>query len=121
MHKLYQNLLILLIISLTITFNSCEKTDVNPQLQITVLDINNNKVNGATVELYNSLEDWDGRINKIANSSTNNDGIVIFSDLNEIVYYFYAVKDSLNNSESGIMLKDPLQKNKLVKILTTIN
>jgi PKD repeat protein len=44
-------------------------------------------VDGASVILYPSLNDWNNQTNKIIEGFTDNDGIVVFADLDPIVHY----------------------------------
>lgn len=44
-------------------------------------------VEGASVILYPSLADWDNQQNMISEGFTDNDGIVVFADLDPIVHY----------------------------------
>lgn len=108
-------------IFLSVFFNGCiEKEyvylDVTPQLEITVKDETNNTIAGATVNLYNSEEDFYQKENPVQTKVTNGSGIVLFKDLSEIIYYFYAEKGELNNYYEVVTFAKPLRKNEIKSV-----
>jgi len=116
---------IIRVLLFVLLFASCtkEKTeyvDNLPQLEITVVDISHSGVNGATVTLYANEDDLKAKANGLANKTTNEDGIALFTDLEEKVYYFYAEKAEMNNSKSITLIGEKLAINVKAKIQTTI-
>lgn len=72
---------------------SCTKTehkDMSPQLKIIVKNHDLSIVLEATVDLYQNVDDFQQGINVIKTGITDQTGSILFSDLDEIVYYFYA-------------------------------
>lgn len=101
---------------------SCEKTvfiDNPPQLEITVLDESGNRVQDANVTLYGSEEDWKAKSTALQSELTNSQGVVLFENLEEQIYFFYAQKDKLSNEESISALDKELQFN-IKALITTI-
>lgn len=108
----HKNLFILSIFMLI--FIGCEKkeyVDVAPQLKINVIDEIGNKVEDATVKLYETEQDWLDSTNVIRTKTTNNDGVVLFKNLEEKIYYFFVSKDNLNNKMTIATHENTLKKN----------
>ena len=110
---------------LFILFTACskEKTeyiDNTPQLEVTVVDLSHTTVADATVTLYASEVDLKAKTNSLKSGTTNSEGIVLFSDLEENVYYFYAEKAEMNNTKSTSLISEKLQINMKVTVQTTI-
>lgn len=102
-------------------FASCIKPDMNPRLEISVVDTNGDPVPEAYVSLYEDIDEWGLVMNPVQVwKQTDSTGKVLFVGLNEIVYYFMIKKGELDNSEGFIVLENPLIKNELVRILVTI-
>ena len=104
----------------TIILISCETVefvDNAPQLEVTVLDESGSRVQQANVILYGSEMDWRNQSNPLQSKLTNSLGVVLFENLEEQVYYFYAQKYELSNQESISVLDKELQIN--VKALVT--
>jgi len=79
---------------------SCKKTemrDLPPQLKLLVSDIDQNPVNGASADLYLTIEDFMENTNSIMSDTTDNEGIVIFTELEELHYFFYVEKSGKSN------------------------
>lgn len=115
--------LILIISILLITLNSCEtivNIDTPPQLEITVLDIDGNSVQEANVSLFETESDWKNKTNQLFTKKTNNNGIVLFENLESKIYYFYVEKLNMNNIESIAVIDKELQTNIKAKIKTII-
>ena len=73
------------------------RSDVNPQLEIIVKTESGQLVTNASVSLFLTEEDWKDNINIIQSGNTNNEGSILFTDLEEIQYYFFASKGEMNN------------------------
>lgn len=87
-----------------LSFWSCDDMDDNEiarnptTLELTVRDGDGVAVDGATVKLYSSEEDWISEENQIGAALVSDvNGKVIFTDLTDANYYFLAEKDCLNN------------------------
>jgi PKD repeat protein len=63
--------------------------DIPPtRLEVTVREyFDNYVVSGASVILYPSLADWEDQTNAVAEGRTDNDGVVVFTNLEPINYY----------------------------------
>lgn len=114
------------ILALVLFLFSCtekEYIDAAPQLLFTVVADNLVFVEGASVSLFNSQEDWENHSNVVASLQTDGNGQVLFENLDEQIYYFYIEKGDLNNLADVAALSEPLQigrKSELfVKIMDT--
>lgn len=114
------------ILALVLFLFSCtekEYIDAAPQLLFTVVADNLVFVEGASVSLFNSQEDWENHSNVVASLQTDGKGQVLFENLDEQIYYFYIEKGDLNNLADIAALSEPLQigrKSELfVKIMDT--
>lgn len=110
---------------LFILFTACSKekteyTNNAPQLEITVVDLSHTAVANATVTLYASEDDLKAKTNPLGNSLTGSDGAALFTELEEIIYYFYAEKEEMNNTKSTSLIGEKLQINVKATIQTTI-
>lgn len=74
---------------------------IKTQLHITVRDELGNTVEEATVQLFESEEDYLKEENVIAEGFTDKKGIVKFKDLQEMPYYVIVRKDDKDNSGGG--------------------
>lgn len=81
-------------------------TIVNPTtLRVKVIDILGNPISGATVTLYNNLNDFNNFTNPVASTITNASGYFNFSsntsNISTVAYYYYisnGCKDNINNA-----------------------
>jgi hypothetical protein len=92
----------------------CGKTnyiDNKPKLKIQVLDLEDELVENAIVSLYNSKIDWTNKTNTIAQLPTNENGIVLFEELDEKQYFFFVEKESLTNIFDIYTHETPLEIN----------
>ena len=79
---------------------ACVKTEYvkpEPQLLFTVVSGNMIFVEGATVSLYETQNDWESGINVVDSLQTDSTGQALFEDLKEQRYFFSVVKGELNN------------------------
>ncbi len=97
-----------------------EFIDNPPQLEITVVDISQVQLSGVSVTLYNTEEDWKSKANPVVVDSTDSKGIVVFSDLMEQRYYFFAEKSEMNNMKTVAVIADSLKINVKATIQTII-
>ncbi|MCU0458873.1 MAG: PKD domain-containing protein [Bacteroidales bacterium] len=75
-------------------------------------------VEGASVILYPTLQDWDNETNAIVEGFTNAAGKVVFTNLQSKVYYidvWHATHNNytLRDEDVGFIMTDKLQKNQL--------
>ncbi len=97
-----------------------EFIDNPPQLEITVVDAQQTFVSDAIVQLYETEENWKAKSNSVTEKRTGNDGIALFSGLEEKKYYFYVEKAELNNIKSLSVIRDSLKINVKATIQTVI-
>lgn len=74
---------------------------IKTSLNITVRNGLGNIVEGATVQLFETEDDYLKEQNAVAKDSTNKYGIVKFKDLKAISYYVIVRKDDKDNSWGG--------------------
>lgn len=115
----------ILFLLLQVIFISCskEKTeyiDNLPQLEITVVDMSHTAVANASVTLYANEADLKASTNSLLSSTTNSEGIALFTELEEKTYYFYAEKEEMNNTKSLSLISEKLQINVKATVQTTI-
>ena len=85
-------------------------------LRITVLDELGNRVEGATIKLYESDKDYRASENEVAEAQvTDEKGRVTFKDLESKVYFIDARKGNKNNNGAGVQT-DKLEEKKLNKV-----
>jgi len=119
--KLFPGLLT--IVFIFVFLMGCKKyieVDVDPQLEITVTDESANIVVGATVKLFTTEEDFLVNENSISTKTTDTAGQVLFEDLDEAIYYFYAEKGDLNNYYEVVTFAKSLKKNEIKTITCVI-
>lgn len=115
--------ILFLLVQLTILSCSKEKTeyiDNLPQLEITVVDLSHSVVADSKVTLFANEDDLKAKTNPLGNSLTDSNGIALFSDLEEKIYYFYAEKAEMNNAKSISLISEKLQINVKATVQTTI-
>jgi hypothetical protein len=74
---------------------------IKTQLHITIRDGLGNTVEGASVTLYNTAEDYDKEQNPVQTGTTDAKGIVKFKELKTQEYYVLAKKGDMNNFGGG--------------------
>jgi hypothetical protein len=74
---------------------------IKTTLHITVRDDLGNIVEGATVQLFETEDDYNKEENVVAEGTTDKYGIVKFKDLKAIAYYVIIRKDDKDNSGGG--------------------
>lgn len=83
-------------------------------------------VGGASVRLYPSLNDWDGETNLVNEGFTDGDGIVVFSDLDYIVYYTdvweeYHDNYALRDEDVGFIRTPEIIPNKINRFIAYVD
>jgi len=94
--------------------------DNKPQLEIHVFSNDSLLIAGAYVQLFQSLDDWYNKSHLIDSTYTNQDGVALFKELEETVYYFYVTKDSMDNTQGIVYFENPLKKNEIKVLEITI-
>jgi hypothetical protein len=102
---------------------SCKKSGTTSppttSLQITVTDNLGNTVQGALVALYSSESDFNNDVNRVNLQTTDSKGIVTFSNLQAIKYYWFAQNGCRNNIFGSVMTTNPITAN-IKNTVTTI-
>lgn len=98
-----------------------EIIDTPAQLQIHVVDESNTSIAGAEVSLFATLDDWQNSANVLSTQTTDSDGTVLFTDLDEKIYYFWVEKDELNNNFSVAATEKKLSINVVAQVEVVIN
>ncbi len=102
---------------------SCKKTvyqDMNPQLKVVVKNSDQNPVKDASVYLYASVDDFQNNTNVVNSGTSDETGSVLFTDLQEVIYYFMAEYDGKCNCYGVSATSDSLQKGYVVIVETII-
>lgn len=96
-------------------------------LEIEVLEYYDNyPVEGASVRLYSTLNDWDNETNIVNEGFTDADGIVVFADLDNIVYYvdvWEATHDNyaLRDEDVGFVRTPGITPNKINRFIAYVD
>lgn len=108
-----KRLLTLTLLSITLfSFNTFLPTN----LKVTVLDEVGSYVEGASVTLYGTEDDYRNEENAISETmKTNEKGQVTFKKLEPKMYFIYVEKGDLNN-DGGAAQTNPLEEGKLNKV-----
>ena len=89
-------------------------------LKITIIDELGNVVEGATVKLYETEEDYRADENaSFGPALTNEKGIVKFKELKPISYYIYVEKGDQRNDGAGVLTGE-LEEGKVNKVNVVI-
>jgi len=94
--------------------------DVAPQLEIIVKTETGQLVSRAQVSLFETEDDWINKTNIVQSGETDGQGCILFSDLDEIKYYFLAVKNSMTNRNEVSETNEVLKVNVKAIVETTI-
>jgi hypothetical protein len=117
---IYTVFVLILLLNIQCTEKEYVDVDVNPQLEVLVLDIESNFVSGVTVKLFSTEEDLISKTGEIQSISTDSDGKAIFNELEEKIYYFYAEKGNLNNYFDVVTFLEPLSENQIKNVTCII-
>lgn len=74
---------------------------IKTTLHITVRDDLGNIAEGATVQLFETEDDYNKEVNVVAEGTSDKYGIVKFKDLKAIAYFVIIRKDDKDNSGGG--------------------
>jgi len=100
---------------------SCSKPDTLPQLEISVVNMEGQPVPQVMVGLFDNLEEWSMMENPVQVwRETGQDGKVLFMDLQEKIYFYYADGDSLSNIGHEIQLRESLNVNEIRQVIVSI-
>ncbi len=108
----------------TIFFFNSGQVETNEQLlptklRVTVIDGLGNFVEGASVSIYETEEDYRGSVNAVANCDTDKKGRVTFKGVKPIAYYIEAKQGDKNNNGEGVKT-GKLAEGKINKVNTVI-
>lgn len=84
-----------------------------PELIISVKDTNNLAIPKAAVFLYDDIDAWYAKENELKQDSTNDQGTVVFKNLESKIYYVFVSKDSLSNQHGIAKTSDSLKLNEI--------
>lgn len=92
---------------------------IKTTLHITVRDELGNIVDGASVQLFETEEDYLKEENIVAQDSTDKRGVVRFKDIKPMAYYVIVRKDDKDNSGGGERTAelDPKRINKVTIVI----
>lgn len=108
---------ILLALGFLITL--CAFQIIKTQLAVTVRDEVGNTVEGATIILFETEEDYNAEKNAVAQGTTDKKGIVKLRELKATSYYVIARKDDKDNSGGGEQT-GKLEPNRINKVTIVI-
>src|SRR5690606_10572589 len=74
---------------------------IKTSLNVTVRDEVGNTVEGATVQLFKTEEDYNKEENAVAEATTDKKGVAKLKDLEALPYYILVKKGDLNNFGGG--------------------
>ncbi len=94
---------------------SAQKKLLPTSLRITVIDGLGNYVEGATVKLFTSKEDYLNTKNEVATAQTNRKGQVTFKKLKPVPYFIDARTEDKNNDGEGVETQ-PLLEGRINKV-----
>lgn len=101
---------LLLLAAMLFSFSNRQLIPVS--LRVTVLNELGNPEKGATVTLYKTQQDYEKEQNPAFPAQTTNDkGVVIFRDLQPVIYHVSAVKGDRDNA-AGATQTDTLKANR---------
>ena len=111
--------ILLFFFSSTFVQHTPEEQLLPTKLRITVIDGLGNFVEGASVSIYDSEDDYRASANPIATEVTDKKGKVIFKGLKPISYFVEAKKEEMNNNGEGVRTA-PLSEGRVNKVNTVI-
>ncbi|MEP0369046.1 MAG: SpaA isopeptide-forming pilin-related protein [Cyclobacteriaceae bacterium] len=111
--------LVALILLGVFAFSPADDGFLPTRLRVTVIDGLGNFVEGATVKIYSTEDDYRASENAVGTMTTDEKGRVKFKELEPISYFIDARKDDLNNDAEGVKTA-PLEEGQLNKVNTII-
>lgn len=103
-------------------FAACDKPDNLPQLEILVLNADNQPVPGAYAALFTSYEEWLSLKNPVQVwRKADADGHILFSDLQETMYYIYVRSGEADNALDEISTGQTLSVNERLVVVIHIH
>ena len=112
----------MLFISSLLCFSSCTKVDTPPGLELRVVNTAGDPVSGVMLGLFDSMEEWSMRENPVQVwKRTDDTGRVLFVDLKEQIYFFFADGENKSNIAHEIRIIEALKLNEIRKITVTID
>ncbi len=90
------------------------------KLQVTVIDNLGNNIEGATIIVYSSAEDYKNNENQLIKGKTDSKGRYQFKGLESKPYFLNVRKDHLKNDEQGAQT-GLLSEKKINKVIVVIN
>jgi len=111
----------LAVFALILIFSSFKQpVPASTSLRIAVLDNLGNMVEGATVTLYTSEENYRNETNPAQEpAKTDEKGIVKFKKIDAVKYFIYVTKGDMNNIGNGVE-SDKLEEGKVNRITIVI-
>ena len=109
------------IIILSASFHSLQAQLLNTKLQVTVLDDLGNLVEGASIRLFATEEDYTKEQNQVGKTlQTDNKGRASYDTLEPKVYYIIVEKGDMDNSDGGTKTESftPKRINKVTIIIS---
>ena len=85
--------------------------NVAPQLEIIVKTESCQLVSDAQVFLFLTENDWWDKTNAVQSGQTGSQGSIVFTELEEVPYYFYVTKDYMTNEGQVSEIKEALKEN----------
>ncbi|WP_370089523.1 carboxypeptidase-like regulatory domain-containing protein [Ekhidna sp.] len=105
---------VILLCALLLSSNHAKAQNSKTKLLITVLDVSGKLVEGATVSIYSSEEDYQSRTNKLIEGKTDKKGRFQYKGLDTKPYFLDIKKDNLKNSEqsanTGVLSEERFNK-----------
>jgi len=99
----------------TVVLTNCKKDEETKDptsFEITLNDNLGNPVSNATVKLYKNQSDWQNGTNQVGTTQiSNTSGKVSFTNLDAIIYYWFAEKDCINNYNGSVRVTTALTAN----------
>jgi len=92
---------------------------IKTSLNVTVRDEVGNTVEGATVQLFKTEEDYNKEENAVAEATTDKKGVAKLKDLEALPYYILVKKGDLNNFGGGEQT-DTLQARRINQVTIII-
>ena len=117
MKKIKNSVVLSLLLVFTLTMSSFELNSPLPtSLRITIIDELGNPVEGASVQLYATDEDYRAETNPVSEAQlTDKKGKTTFKKLESIIYFVNAEKGDKNNDGAGVQT-DTLKTGLLNKV-----